>query len=482
MARTRGIGRVAGRLMVGLMLVGAFASGLLVAHFRKFPYPLVETLVGTGDGGDGREARLAEGKEPGSGGRDGESTADRRPGLWHLVRQAAEAGSEPDDRVVDELADLPYMSGYESASEVGGVTIHDSERAYQGLNLVVSGHAPEAYLMDMRGNVVHRWRHELADVWPQRAATQDLKGFETFWRRAQVLPHGELLAIYDGIGLIKLDRDSNLVWSHAGGQHHDLFVDEMGWIHTLTRKPRSEHDRLALEGPIEEDFVTVLDAEGRVQHELSILESLLASDYASLLARARRQGDILHTNTIELMDGRFAALHPLYAAGNILVSLPRLNVIAVIDPRTERVEWALGGLWRFQHQPTVLNNGNMLVFDNTGHRGDSKVVEVEPLTQAVVWSYRGSAERRFTSYFLGSSQRLPNGNTLITESTAGRAFEVSRGGTIVWEFVNPQRAADDEGLIASLLEVVRLDRGDLSEEFASELVARSDARDQEVSP
>ena len=34
------------------------------------------------------------------------------------------------------------------------------------------------------------------------------------------------------------------------------------------------------------------------------------------------------------------------------------------------------------------------------------------------------------------AQRLPNGNTLITESDAGRVFEVTEGGDIVWEFVN----------------------------------------------
>jgi hypothetical protein len=303
------------------------------------------------------------------------------------------------------------------------------------------------------------------------AAEQDLGGFETFFRRAHLLPSGELLAIYDGLGLIKLDRASNLVWSHAGREHHDLFVDDEGRAHVLTRRERTEHDRLDLEGPIEEDFVTVLSADGRVEGELSVLDAFLESDYASLLALSRRQGDILHTNTIELMDGRFEARHPLYAAGNILISVPRLNTIAVIDPQRRTVVWALTGLWRFQHQPTVLDDGNLLVFDNTGNQGDSKVVELDPLTQEVVWAYRGSAERRFSSYFLGSSQRLPNGNTLITESTAGRAFEVTREGEVVWEYVNPHRAGDRGELVASLLEVVRLDPGGLSPAFAASLGA-----------
>src|SRR5262245_65643091 len=38
---------------------------------------------------------------------------------------------------------------------------------------------------------------------------------------------------------------------------------------------------------------------------------------------------------------------------------------------------------------------------------------------------------------MGCAQRLPNGNTLITESSFGRFFEVTKEGEIVWEYVNP---------------------------------------------
>ncbi len=43
----------------------------------------------------------------------------------------------------------------------------------------------------------------------------------------------------------------------------------------------------------------------------------------------------------------------------------------------------------------------------------------------------------FFSPRMGNAQRLPNGNTLITESSFGRFFEVTREGEVVWEYVNP---------------------------------------------
>ena len=44
----------------------------------------------------------------------------------------------------------------------------------------------------------------------------------------------------------------------------------------------------------------------------------------------------------------------------------------------------------------------------------------------------------FFSEWRGGAQRFDNGNTLITESETGRAFEVTADGEIVWEFWNPE--------------------------------------------
>ena len=57
-------------------------------------------------------------------------------------------------------------------------------------------------------------------------------------------------------------------------------------------------------------------------------------------------------------------------------------------------------------------------------------------------------------------RRLPNGNTLISESNYGRALETTRGQQIVWEYLNPHRAGDYNELIASLFEMRRIEYSD----------------------
>jgi hypothetical protein len=62
----------------------------------------------------------------------------------------------------------------------------------------------------------------------------------------------------------------------------------------------------------------------------------------------------------------------------------------------------------------------------------SRAIEVNPATNEIVWKYQ---DKPTWSFF--NAQRLPNGNTLITESSFGRMFEVTKEGEIVWEYVNP---------------------------------------------
>lgn len=371
--------------------------------------------------------------------------------------QAPKPANGADSDALADIADAPYLQGDTSAIDAENVTHIELERTQPGLNLVISGHEPAALLQDLKGNNRHRWHCTFEDVWAEPLDFKTALVHKKFWRRAHVMPNGDLLAIFEGIGMVKLDRDSNVIWANQGRYHHDIFVGEDGRITTLSRWWRTKHKRFPLEGAIEEDYVAFLSPDGKEIKRISILSALLDSDYSSVLAKARKKGDFLHTNTVEVMDGRFAERHPMFAAGNVLISIRELNTVAMLDPEQEKIVWTLSGLWSVQHQPTILDDGRMLVFDNLGAAGKSRVLELDPITQEVFWSYTGTPQQPLFSKVIGSSQRLANGNTLITESTQSRALEVTREGDMVWEYYNPYRTGPNDELAAWLCEVVRID-------------------------
>lgn len=96
---------------------------------------------------------------------------------------------------------------------------------------------------------------------------------------------------------------------------------------------------------------------------------------------------------------------------------------------------------------SVPGGGNIMAFNNREGTNSSMVVELVPPVDSSghysytagtsyapaspVWSYSASG---FYSNHLGGCQRLPNGNTIISESTSGNMFEVTSAGTVVWSY------------------------------------------------
>jgi hypothetical protein len=383
------------------------------------------------------------------------------PGHWRVARTRAKTGSlklNPKQKeAVKKLMTLGYLSGSRAAPKTKNVTIYDKKKAYNGLNLYCSGHAPEAILIDMKGKELHRWHYDITRI---QGNTSDSSRF-LYWRRVHLMENGDLLAIFEGHLLIKIDKNSHLLWKYSGGPHHDLFTMPDGRIYVLTREAVIDPGYHQTD-PILKDFIVILSPEGKEMRRVSILKCLENSKYTHVLKNMPESGDILHTNTIEVLNGKGKRYRfsPAFKKGNVLISILYLDLIAVVDMENESVVWAMNGMWKRQHQPTVLDNGRMLILDNqfpvNSTRKVSRVLEFDPFTREIYWEYRGTLETPFFTGDCGSCQRLPNGNTLISETASGRAFEVTPGKTIAWEFYNPHRAGDNNELIASLFEMIRL--------------------------
>jgi len=89
------------------------------------------------------------------------------------------------------------------------------------------------------------------------------------------------------------------------------------------------------------------------------------------------------------------------------------------------------------------DTGEKLGFWQNKYRYYSRVLEINPVTKQIVWQYvqaeptQGDQlgnNHRFYSSVISGAQRLLNGNTLINEGKTGRVFEVTKKGTVVWEY------------------------------------------------
>ena len=246
-----------------------------------------------------------------------------------------------------------------------------------------------------------------------------------------------------------------------GSFHHDVAVDARGRIYTFARRDAVLR-RGEREVPILDQVIAMLDGKGRPQRGIDLLPlfgQFIPDDRLDAIVPGAGPADRADARALHSHHGR---LHPnsieivawphggAKEGTHALIALRDLDRIAVVDLEQPRIvwEWGAGNLIG-PHDPWLLENGNVLVFDNgarpidSAPRHFSRVVEVDPKRGSIVWQYPENPSPGFFSPSRGGAQPLPNGNVLITESTKGRVFEVTRAGEIVWDFWNPDFRAQD---------------------------------------
>jgi len=366
--------------------------------------------------------------------------------------------------IAQTLATLPYIA-FVPESEEGahaGVAYVDSVRSFAGFNLAASLVAPRAVLLDMKGNVVHEWNKDIDPGYP--------------WEFVRLCRNGDLLVSIQDRKLVRLDPNSRIKWLRKVRCHHDLTEAPNGDIYVLTRSYgfTSVHD---LPTPVRDDHVVVFSSSGDVKAEFSVGELMrhavpvsralyiwhwqLTHIRTSIQLRMRNASmfdkgfmDLLHANTVTVIDRNYNAV---LREGNVIVCSPMIDVVAVIDPYQHRIVWKWGpGELEGPHNARVLENGHILIFDNGVRREYSRVIELDPTTDRIVWSYEDEHRERFYSPVCGGAQRLPNGNTMITDTVGGRVFEVTSDGELVWEFFTP--LPGDENLSSSRPTIYRMER------------------------
>lgn len=379
---------------------------------------------------------------------------------------------EPDASArVEGLRSLPYVGfSSEKAAAGSGVARHDPKRAYPGVNLYTSRDLCRADLVDMDGRTMKTWLSSPCGS----------------WANAELLPDGSLVvpavtATVRGANnrelarhacLLRLGWDGRLVWRAGVAAHHDVELTPSGLLATLTGAWRLIPDyKRGVE--IEDHTIALVGQDGTLLEQASLydllarnavgfrLREVAVTNEPGIWGRLFGKGsiDLFHSNTIEWMSRpELAARSPIYSMNNVVVTIRHQDTIAIIDWKAKQLVWAWGqGELSGPHDATVLENGNILVFDNGLARGWSRVVELDPIAKRIVWEYKAARPTDFFSIARGACQRFPNGNTLITNSDHGQAFEVTPEGQIVWEFVNP--LGDDQGRRATIHRMRRYDAG-----------------------
>ena len=315
--------------------------------------------------------------------------------------------------------------------KLSGARVHEPSLYSPGYNLF------DGRLIDREGNIVKRWGYQYLST---------------------LLANGNYLAQerYESPCWGLFSWDDKPIWTNKLPIHHDISITPHNTILTFTKEMHSYKGR-------EVDFCVIVEfnMQGREIYRWSTWEHLkeIQSFHQALeLDRPRlfflpeppkRKKmsiwggfyDYYRLNSIQVLpDTPIGRADPVFRQGNWLISFRHGSMVFILDADTKKIVWKciasdIPDNLEGQHGPKMLNHGNILVFDNGRYRGWSRAIEIDPKEKRIQWQYR---QEGFFTLSQGFAQRLVNGNTLITESERGRAFEITRDGKMVWEYYHPE--------------------------------------------
>lgn len=401
-------------------------------------------------------------------------------------------------------------SAYEVHDGPTGVIKYDKEKSYNGYTLFTPTEDNTViYLIDMRGDIVHTWK------------TTNGQGSPFVSR---LLPNGNLL-VYTSMnsapvkiggytGLIEeLDWDGKVVWSHTMCSKNEVShhaFDRMpngntlmlGWERVKPeemlkrgRKPGFPKEILIRGEPTGDfwvDFVREIDPSGKTVWEWHVMDHVGTSpdqlDPNYILPKPAgpmySSFDWTHFNTVEYIPGK----------DQVILNSRNFSESMIVDKKTGKIifrwgnpsthgqgarpSWFDDGSQKIfgSHHATLLDNGNLSIFDNGSERPEgnrSRVIEVDIKSGEIVWEYAANGYNSFYSHRQGAAQRLPNGNTLVTSTQQGHLFEVTPAKEVVWEFVSPIVLGKNVGIFSDGDHVSRNKKGGAVPNMFGNMIHRS---------
>jgi outer membrane protein assembly factor BamB len=374
---------------------------------------------------------------------------------------------------------LSSAQAYEATTGPTGVLKYDKGKAFEGYTLFSpTVNCKTTYLIDLEGNVVHKWESEYNP------------GLHSV-----LLPNGNLLRAgalpqtnepgYIGLGGVgglieEFDWNGKKVWEYKlftpgkEFQHHTFDRMPNGNTMILAWEYKSRAEGIAKgrdpktlpEKPVMQagkphdgfwvDFVREVDKDGKTVWEWHAWDHI--GQGAKKLDINYKLPEPVGLTYPNYDWSHFNVVWYLPKTDQVLLNSRNFAEFYLVNHKTGEIEYRWGNPSAYgagkgpswydngdqkvfgTHSPILLENGNILLFDNGSERPEgnrSAAVEVNPKTGQIVWEYESNHSVSFYSYRQGAVQRLPNGNTLITSTHGGHLFEVTPDKKIVWEFVNP---------------------------------------------
>ncbi len=256
-----------------------------------------------------------------------------------------------------------------------------------------------------------------------------------------LLPDGSIVFNYMMSTLVKIDKNSKLVWASKEIYHHSTEQDADGNFWTPSVIVPSTYLAGILDD-FKDSALTEVSPEGKVIFRRSVAQLLIKNGYRALLMGVGiYESDPLHLNDIQpaLTSGRY------WKKGDLLVSLRNRSTIFLYRPSTDKVIWLKTGPWLNQHDANFVDDERISVFGNNMVRAHGNEWLIDGHNEEYIYNFTtDSTITPYTAFLTGAKVAtanegqatiLPNGDLFVEETNENRLL---RGNTksVEWQYVD----------------------------------------------
>ncbi|MDB5123345.1 MAG: hypothetical protein JWP94_1474 [Mucilaginibacter sp.] len=249
------------------------------------------------------------------------------------------------------------------------------------------------------------------------------------------------VVFHQGNLLVKIDKNSNIIWAVDESFHHSLEYDADGniWSPSVISPTKTSP---AFLNEIQNDAITKISPGGKVLFQKSIAVLLVENGYKGLILGAGLyEKDLIHLNDIQpaLTSGRY------WQKGDLLMSIRNKSTVCIYRPSTNKIVWLKTGPWLNQHDVDFIDSTRIGIFGNDLVRTEQGYHLLDEHNEEYVYDLKTDKtttpytaflkKAKVSTYFEGRSDILSNGDLFVEESNNNRLLRGTKT-NILWQYVD----------------------------------------------
>ena len=307
-----------------------------------------------------------------------------------------------------------------------------------------AGHSAFKLIRLSDKKIIHNWVPDIQEIMKIRdkgrpVSESSNKGNIVLWHPL-LASDGSIVFNTEDRSLIKIGKDSRVLWSVDGIFHHSQEFDAAGniWASSVMEKNSEFISRYF--DDYRDDALAQVSADGKLLQQRSISKILLDNGYRGLLfGIGPLERDPLHLNDIQ--PALKTTEH--WKKDDLLVSIRNKSTVFLYRPSTNKIIWLQTGPWLNQHDVDFIDDHRISIFGNNIIRnknydfidGHNEVYVFDFKTNKLTTPYTTFLKNAKVKTMTGGrSEILANGDIFIEETDFGRML---RGNTqsIIWQYV-----------------------------------------------